>query len=355
MFKAIARYPKLCIYCALCLLFSLDQSVIAQVTGGQNSFQYALLNPSSRISALGGYALIVEDAEVADALRSPSAYSPAINSQISINHAPYVSGIQQGYLGYAHTILDSLITIGGGVQYLSYGQFQGNDVAGNSTGTFSGGGFAFVLGAGSQYKRLQYGANLKFLSHSIESYSASAIAADLSVAYFNPETNFSVTLAAINLGSPLKNFLESDADMPFDLRLGISKSLKYLPFRFFATAHHLHQWDIRYDDPAMVDENADFIEEENTDKNYTFDKLFRHISLGGELSLGKALRIRFGYDHLTRSEMNINGIGGMAGFSFGTGLDLKRFNFSYAYSSQHRAAGIHHISFNWRLKLQGIQ
>jgi hypothetical protein len=45
-------------------------------------------------------------------------------------------------------------------------------------------------------------------------------------------------------------------ELPFDPTFGITKKLKNAPLSFSFTAHHLHQFDIRYNDTVFNNENT---------------------------------------------------------------------------------------------------
>jgi len=46
-------------------------------------------------------------------------------------------------------------------------------------------------------------------------------------------------------------------ELPFDLQAGISKRLENAPFQFSVTAHHLHRFDIFYNDTLFNAQEGD--------------------------------------------------------------------------------------------------
>jgi len=63
-------------------------------------------------------------------------------------------------------------------------------------------------------------------------------------------------------------------ELPFNPQAGIAKKLKDRPLFFSFTMLHLHQFDIRYNDTIINNENAF---DETKDSNFIFDKIFRHF------------------------------------------------------------------------------
>jgi len=76
---------------------------------------------------------------------------------------------------------------------------------------------------------------------------------------------------------------------------------------------HLHQFDIRYNDTIINNENAF---DETKGSNFIFDKIFRHFVFFCEVFPVPEIEVIVGYSHLLRQELNIaNTIKGLNGFS----------------------------------------
>src|SRR5690606_36515850 len=149
----------------------------------------------------------------------------------------------------------------------------------------------------------------------------------------------------------LKKYIpENEAEpLPFDLQIGITKGLKNVPLRLFVVAHHLYRWDIRYDNPADRVTNSFFEPEEDDDKSYFFDKLYRHINFGAEIILAKKLTATVAYNHLRRRENGVADAMGLAGFSFGFGLELNKLQVKYARSYYGSSGAYNELGFNLQL------
>jgi len=116
--------------------------------------------------------------------------------------------------------------------------------------------------------------------------------------------------------------------------------------------HHLHLWNIRFDDPDLQQENIllDPNAPPPKQRKYILDKLFRHINFTGELYLGKVLNIRLGYNHLKKAELNVASRSWASGFSGGVGVELKRWSISYGKAFYSVPASSNHFTFEYQLK-----
>ena len=147
------------------------------------------------------------------------------------------------------------------------------------------------------------------------------------------------------LQNPQRGVVEPE-DLPFDLQFGISKRLAKAPVQFSFTAHHLHQFDIRYNDSVF---NADNGIQKNG--NFSFDKIFRHFILAVQAFPIPQIEISFGYNHLRRQELNIsNTTNGLNGFSIGVGLLVKKIQVRYARTYYQNNTAFNQIGLNLKLK-----
>ena len=92
-----------------------------------------------------------------------------------------------------------------------------------------------------------------------------------------------------NYGAQLATFNGTREDLPADIQIGVSKRLKYLPFRLSIIARGLNQWDIRYNDPSLDDDEVLLFggEEQTSKGNPKLDNFFRHMVFNGEFLLGR--------------------------------------------------------------------
>ena len=332
-------------------------SLWSQVSGGRQAYTFLEMPASARLTALGGYLVSVRDDDVALATMNPAQLNAKAHQQLSFNHNFHFAGTATGYFGYSYHANKWKTSLHGGVQYMRYGDIPWTDEFNQQLGTFSPAEIAVTVGAARQWKeRLSYGINLKYIQSVLEAYKSTALAADAGVYYENPESRLGVGLVLQNMGAPMTTYYKGSEreNVPFNALLGVSKRLKYLPFRFTVTAHSLHRWNVRYDDPTLRS-NTPFPGQE-PEKENTFaqgvDNIFRHLTFSGEFLLGKteSFRIRLGYDHRLRRELLVPGNGGLSGFSGGLGMRIYRFRLDYGFGIYHLAGATHHLSIGTNLK-----
>lgn len=324
-------------------------SVTAQI-GGKNAYEFLNLPASARITALGGSLIGVQDEDVTLALSNPASLNRQMHNRISFSHNFHFAGISNGYVSYGRTLKSLGVNAHFGVQYISYGDFVAADALGTQTGTFSAGETAFVLGASKKVAdRITVGANLKGVFSNLESYSSTGVLADLGLNYGKDSSSFIISFVVKNIGAEVTTYAGTSFGTPLDVQIGISKRLKYLPFRFSIIGHQLHRANVRYDDPNKV-ETTDIFGEAPKENKFgdAVDNVFRHIIFNGEFLLGKNenLRLRAGYNHLRRKELSLTSFRSLAGFSLGFGIKINAFKLDYGLGYHHVAGAVNHISIS---------
>ncbi len=331
----------------------------AQITGGQAAMEYLRLPNSPHISALGGISVAMPTNDISFALQNPSLMRPGLHNQLGLNYNRYYADINIMNLQYGYHVESLNTSFALGIQYLNYGKMSVTDAAGNQYGEFTPVDYGISLVASRQYKEhWRYGTTLKFAGSSLFDKSASALMADIGVNYYDTVSLIDIGIVAKNMGVTLKRYNTGVAEpLPFDLQIGISKRFKHLPLRLFATIHHLYEWDIRYDDPALQQQSTLIGNDTNAKKKtYFADKLFRHFILGAELTIAKRLTLTAAYNHLRRGEMaDQMEKKGPAGFSFGAGLNLNKFQIHYSHAYYSIAGAYNEFGLNMQLnKLFGM-
>lgn len=328
-------------------------SLKAQI-GGASVYQFLQLSPSARISALGGNLITVRDDDVNLAASNPALLNPMMHQSLAFNHNLHLGDIQNGYVAYGHHVSKWDLTFHGGVQYVNYGTFDAADEIGNITGDFKASEYAITLGVGKQlYDRLAVGANLKYITSQLESYHSTGLAGDLAATFFDTTSRFTASLVMRNIGGQLSTYRADNFEsIPFDMQIGLSHRLRYLPFRISIIYHHLHRWNITYDDPN-AEESVLFLGEvpEESQFNLFVDNLFRHFIFSGEFLFGRKepLRVRFGYNHLLRKELSVDNFRSLSGFTFGVGIKINRFRLDYGRGIYHIAGGVNHFTLSTNL------
>ncbi len=188
---------------------------------------------------------------------------------------------------------------------------------------------------------------LKFIHSGYGLYKSSGVAADVGVAYADTANSFSASVLAKNMGTQLKRYEGTDpADLPFDLQAGITKRLQNSPFGFSLTLHHLHQFDLAYNDTVFNNSNGF----SGSGSKFSFDNIFRHVVLAGNIYLGDKVELALGYNYLRRKELNIGDAGnGLTGFSMGVSLVLNKLQVRYARSQYQNNTAYNQFGLNLSL------
>lgn len=328
----------------------------AQVNGGQSVFQFMTLSPSARITALGGAQIVVKDDDVTLAAGNPAALNAAMGGALAFHHNFFLTDIQHSYVAYAQHLPKIGFTLHGALQHMNYGDIKQADELGNVTGKVHAAETAFTVGAARPLTpRISIGLNARIAFSALDVYKASALAADAGLLYADTAKRLNVAIVLRNVGAELSTYTGTRENLPYDLQVGFSKQLRYLPFRLSVIAHHLQQWDIRYDDPnAQADDVLLFGDEQpkSSKGNGQVDNFFRHFIFSGEFLLGRneAFRARVGYNHLRKKELSVRNYRSLAGFSGGVGIKISRFRLDMGYGAYHLAGGVFHLGIGTNLK-----
>ncbi len=318
----------------------------AQITGGNEVFKFLNIPQSARIAAMGGIQQTFAGNDLAYMFQNPSSLNNGTHNLFHVSNSFYPTGSSFLTAAYGRNF-NKLGYTGFGLQYINYGKVNEK----LADGTDKGNAFAQdLVGVVSMARPLteksNYGISLKYVQSTYNSISASGIMADAGFSYVDTANEFYAGVALKNFGTLITRYTPGhDEKLPVDLQAGIAKRLTHTPFLFSLTLHHLLNWDIRYNDPALNNTNT-FVTDTSSvkEKKYFADKLFRHAILGTELYLGKVVRANISYNHLRRMELAFNERRGLSGFSFGLQLALQRWGFSYSYSLFNTSASNNSLS-----------
>jgi hypothetical protein len=300
-------------------------------TGGSTTFSLLDLSYNARSTALGTDFISIKDKDLNLGVSNPSLYNSTMDKQFSFNQAFLAGGINYGMVNYAKS-LDSNRTVAGNIRYINYGEMTRRDEAGVDLGTFRPAEFVFGVGGAKQINPyLSIGTNVNLLYSQLANYSSLGISVDIAGTYYNKKKQFLVTALVKNAGLQLKKYTTENKEiLPVELQMAVSYKLEHAPFRFSLLGHHLNMWDITYVDPT-IQPTIDLLTGETVPvvlPKFT-EKLARHFTYQVELLLTKSFNLRFAYDYHRRQEMKFVQRPGVAGFSFGVGLNFKRLNIDY--------------------------
>lgn len=331
-------------------------SAKGQVMGGRHVFSYLALPQSARLTGLGGAQIAVRDDDPVFAVANPAVLNPSMSGRIAFNHNFFLAGIGHGYIAYAQNLPKWGFSTHGSIQYVDYGDMKRTDAFGNVLGEVKAGETAIALGAARPLSdRFSLGLNIRMAFSRLDLYRASALLADAGLIYADTAQRLTVGVVLRNAGAQMSTYAGKTEPLPFDFQIGLSKRLQHLPFRFSVIAHHLHQWDIRYNDPNLERDDLPLLGGEQPKENKAsaaIDNFFRHLIFNGEFLIGKndGFRLRFGYNHLLKRELSVRNYRSLAGFSGGFGLKINRFRIDFGYGAFHLAGGVAHLGIGANLQ-----
>lgn len=315
------------------LAFLLSACISATAQDGSTAYNFLNIPSSTHIYGLGGVNIstVVDDINITD--QNPALLGPEMDKQLGINYMHYMgesnfAGVKFG--AKAHERGAWAI----GIRYFGYGEMQSADADGTITGTFNAQDLAFNATYSHDITdRLRGGINIKYIYSSYEQYTAMALATDLGLNYYNPENDLSLSFVIANLGGQIKRFDENYDRLPIDLRLGWTKSLGSLPFRFSITAWNLTKWKLPYY------ETGDGTTQEAPQLKDTFSSnLLRHLIFAADFAPSDRFHIGVGYNYKTRTDMSTYSRNFFSGFSVTAGINVRKFGIGVAISQPHTGA-----------------
>ena len=317
--------------------FAMGLLATAQV-GGESTYQFLNLVSSPRQAALGGKVFTNVDYDVTQGLFNPATINVEMDNQLALNYTSYLGGISYGTAAYAYTVDRRTQTFHAGITYVNYGQFDGYDEDGNSTGTFSGNETALSMGYALQvgYSDFYFGGNLKLITSKLEQYTSLGAAVDLGLVYINDDLDFNAALVVRNLGSQITTYADLIEPLPFEVAFGMSQRLENVPIRWHVTFENLQQWPIARPNPARL--TSDLGGNQTSEKIGFLGQVIRHTILGAELFPEGGFNIRLGYNFRRAEELRIIDQRNFSGLSAGFSIKMNKMRFSYTHAKYTSAA-----------------
>lgn len=312
---------------------------------GQDNFQILQTISAARIAALGGNAIAVKDGDLNLGLVAPSLLDSSSAEQIALSYTRFFGEANISHAAYAH-YFPELGTVSFMVKNLGYGSFDMTDETGAITGNFNAGEYVFQAGIGRQLDaNFSIGANVKYVLSEMAEYKSSAIAADLSATYYQPEKQFTATLLMKNIGRPISTYRDGiDENLPFEIQAALSKKLSKAPLRFQLVGENLQTWDLT---PTLNQKTEidPLTGQQIAVKSGGFgENLARHLVLNAEILLTQNFNIRIGYNYNRRKQLLIEEKPGGAGITYGLGIRIAKIHLSYARAAYSLAGVSNHFS-----------
>lgn len=282
----------------------------------QTEYTFLRLPVSAHAAAMGGDNITMPDDDALMMFHNPALIIGATPKTVSLQYMRYIAGCNSAVAAY-NMVFDDKWYVGAGIQYMGYGSMRQTDSDNNDLGTFSANDIALQATLGYELARnLSGGITLRGVYGSIGAYNSLAVAADLGLNLYIPESEWSVGIVAKNLGGQIKAYDEDFEKMPLDLQVGVSKRLIGSPLRLSLTL---------------------------VDLNHTGYSLKDHMVIGAEALLSDQIYVAGGYNFRRAHDMKVydgegNNSSHGAGLSFGAGVNLERVKINIAYSKLHVSA-----------------
>ncbi len=321
---------------------------LCQTLGGNSAYNFLKLPATAQLSALGAVNVSNISNDAGLAFNNPSLIRNDMSQQLHFSFNNLYASVKNYHSYFVYRYDKWKTNFGIGVNFLDYGSLQQTDPSGNIMGNFHPNDYVVQLSACRQYEnKWYYGASIKYIGSNYGIYRSSAIAMDIGVAYADTVQQLQVSLLMKNMGTQVKQYQNSTPDdLPFDVEMGITKKLAHSPIQFSLTAHHLHQFNIRYSDSSF-DNNSGQTE---TAKTFFADKLFRHFVLAAQVYAGSKLELTVAYNYLLRKELIIaNSSNGFTGISFGAGVIFRKIQIRYARSHYQNNTAYNQLGLNLAL------
>jgi len=334
----------------LALILTLCSASLQGQIGGRAIYEFLNLPNSAKVAALGGKAIALPDNDLNLVFHNPSLLNDTLDNALVLNYVNYLADINFGYFSYAKSF-GHLGTFAAGIHYIHYGTFIAADETGQKTGDFSASEYSFNLFYSRRIDSLfSVGINLKPIISNLEKYNSFGLATDLGVTYYNPNRLFTAALVLKNIGIQISTYDgETREPLPFEIQLGLSQKLKHAPFRISMVAHNLQTYRLTYDKDDSQDSVNDPFAGDSDEPSKLEDfaeNIMRHLIFGLEFTPIKSFTFRVGYNYQRRKELQIPSKVSTVGFSWGFGLQVYKFQFSYGRATYHLAGASNHFSIS---------
>ncbi len=303
---------------------------------GTTSYTFLNMPYGAKIGGIGGVNISLYGNDPNLFISNPALASDSLAKRPTVNYTAFPTGVGLSSATYSHSFKKAGLW-SAGVQYLSYGQIDGYDDAGNATGSFNPKDYAVTISHVRSANNFKFGASIKQVGSEIGGYNGSATLFDLGGLFVHPEQNFTVGMTIKNVGFHWQQISETEnANLPFDVQIGTSVKPLHMPIRFSFTFYKLNNWDLTLPNETTTNEFA--------------DNLMRHLVIGSELIINQHINILFGYNHLRKKELKIDSAAGFSGFSLGLDIKTKAFELVYAYGGYHVAGNANMFTLSLDMK-----
>ena len=296
--------------------------MLATAQSGESAYTILRLPYSSHAAALGGNNISIIEDDITLAVHNPALLSNVTDNTLNLTYMTYMSDSKIAGAMFSKAFGERS-TGAISARYIDYGKFDGYTEDNIFTGTFSAKDFEFsIMYSYLLSDRWSGGVTGKFIYSKYESMSSIALGVDLGVNYYNPDNEFSMSLAVKNLGGQVKAFEDKNERMSADLQAGFTKRLSHAPILISATLVNLHKWD-----------SKDFYNADGSEDSFG-ELLLKHVILGADILIGQNFNLSLGYNYRIGKELSVDG-SKWDGLTAGAGLHINKVKFGVSYSKLH--------------------
>lgn len=290
----------------------------------------------TRLSGSGGMHVASGESCPAMVFHNPASVADSVSGIVGLTIEPVTEGIFYASTAYSYN-LQNVGTLTAGLLYANYGDFDRTDAEGAELGKFTAHETAVYLSISRQMAPwLRLGATVKPAFSKMADELSVGLAMDLGANLSFCDSRMQVGAVVRNAGAVVKKYTPGDATkpLPLDVKLSFTYKPEHAPFRFLLTLKDLTEWDL-----STTSKKID-----------AGDNILRHTLIGLEFVPFKAFYFSVGYDQRKRREMTDSEAGGMAGISWGAGLNVAKISIQYSHNRYHEAGTLNSItlSTNWR-------
>ncbi len=300
--------------------------------GGQFTYQFLEINTSAYAAALGGK-LIANPTDLTLVYYNPALLDSIKGNQLTVSYQNRLAGINLGEFVYSFRT-KSRSNLAVGVHYINYGKFEGYDVNGQATGTFSASETTpYIIYSFPVDTVLTLGASFKPVFSSFDVYKSYGFALDLGAIFKLSEYSY-FAVALRNIGRQLKPYQSIREPLPYNLAAGFTGKFKYSPFRFNFTFDYLNYWNLRFVSSInQINIVATSVDTTSivARTGQLLDELFRHMHFGTEFFLGPKFTLLFGYNYRLAKEMALPTTNTFSGLSAGLRFESQSLNLTYSF------------------------
>ena len=330
---------------------------LAQYNLGNNAFTGFEQTTSCKSLGVGTKYYALPDGDLSTTLDQAALLNAQMVGSLNSTFGILPSGVNFGIFSTA--LQTKIGTISPYIRYLNYGNFTETNPVGDVIGTFNA--TDYQIGMSYAYAPnpfFRMGAQFNLLGSQLERYSAFGLSSNFSALLIHPKKLLTAAFGVRNLGLVFKDYSNTaNSTLPLDTYIALSYKLAHAPFRFHIIGHSLNR-----PNNIWLDPNASPTYDPLTGDTIPIytpnfgEKVANHLNFQLELVPKGAFQLRMGFNYNRRQQLKLNDFPGLAGFSVGTSLKIKKYDLDYAVQFYSKAGTIHAIGLStdlnrWKKKI----